>query len=64
MNMRGRLNKPKTKPTEQKKPAPDADQSPKKELLQVSFQGILKLLKLHPQFPHCRFVVEFTQCEF
>jgi hypothetical protein len=34
MNMGGRLNKPKTKPTKQKKPAPDPDQSPKKELLQ------------------------------
>jgi hypothetical protein len=38
MNMRGRLNKPKAKPTEQKKPVPDADESLKKELLRVHNQ--------------------------
>ena len=35
MNMRGRLNKPKTKPTKQKKPVPNPDKRLKKELLKV-----------------------------
>jgi len=47
MNMRGRLNKPKAKPTRQKKPVLDADDHLEKELLEVYdlLLGVAKLLE-------------------